>query len=246
MDQIKAFVFDLDGVLVDTAKFHFLAWRRLARELGGDLSSADNERLKGVSRMVCLDIILSIIGAEARPEEKLLLADKKNAWYREYLRTMDPGGVLPGAREFVTAAREAGFRTAIASASRNTPTILEATGIASLFDAVADGNKAVRAKPAPDVFLVAARELGIAPEACIVFEDAAAGIEGAIAAGMGTVGIGETARLPRAGIVLHNLVGIGPAELLELLAKAEEGRGAGGRGGPAGARSGQDSRGGDW
>jgi beta-phosphoglucomutase len=208
MDRIKAFIFDLDGVVVDTAKYHYLAWQRLAKSLGFEISPKDNERLKGVSRMASLEIVLSVGGIRATETEKEAYAERKNAWYREYLSTMDASEVLPGARLFIEGSRRLGLGTAIASASKNAGTIVEATGIAALFDAIADGYQAARAKPAPDIFLRAAEMLGARPSACVVFEDAAAGVEGAIAAGMTAVGIGDPAVLGAAALVLPGFSGL--------------------------------------
>jgi beta-phosphoglucomutase len=218
METPRGFIFDLDGVVVDTATFHFLAWSRLAKSLGFELDPADNDALKGVSRMAALDHILQKGGLRVGEAEKAALAEKKNAWYREYLADMDEDGLLPNARGFIEDCRGLGIRTAIASASRNAGTILAATGIAALFDAVVDGYKATRAKPAPDVFLLAAEELGLAPSLCLVFEDAPAGVEGAIAAGMACIGIGEARVLSRADLVLPGFEGIDATRLLARLA----------------------------
>ncbi|HTX72494.1 MAG TPA: beta-phosphoglucomutase [Rectinemataceae bacterium] len=217
MDQQRAFIFDLDGVLVDTARYHYLAWQRLASGLGFELDLADNERLKGVSRMASLDIVLTIGGIEAGPEEKEEMAARKNAWYNEYLSSMDASEILPGVLEFLDRTRSEGLRSAVASASRNAMTILRATGLLARLDAVADGSLVARAKPAPDVFLKAAELLALPPASCIVFEDAVAGIEGARAAGMKSVGIGSPGRLGDANLVLPGFVGVSPGEILARL-----------------------------
>jgi beta-phosphoglucomutase len=201
----KACIFDLDGVIVDTARYHFLAWKRLAGQLNIEFTEKDNERLKGVSRMDSLEIILELgkISPDIRKKEEY--AALKNKWYVEYIRRMTPGEVLPGSLEFISEIRKAGIRTAIGSASRNTPLILGRVGIEKLFDAVADGNVVHRAKPDPEVFLVAARMLGVDPEYCVVFEDAIAGVTAALNAGMTCVGIGSPDVLKEAHLVVRGL-----------------------------------------
>lgn len=220
MKTITAFIFDLDGVIVDTARYHYLAWRRLAQSLGFDLTPEQNERLKGVSRMASLQIVLEIGGVTATDAEKEAYAARKNAWYNEYLAKMTADEVLPGAADFVRGSRELGLKTAIASASRNTPTILRAVGITPLFDAVIDGTMTAKAKPDPEVFLLAARAVGAAPEESVVFEDAAAGIEGAIAGGMRSVGIGKPEILSRADLVVPGFAGLSPERIRDLLREA--------------------------
>lgn len=203
--SFKACIFDLDGVIVDTAKYHFLAWKRLARDLGIHFTEKDNERLKGVSRMDSLDIILEI-GRMTLPENiKHEYATLKNGWYVDYISRMTPDEILPGCLEFVTTLRKAGILTAIGSASRNTPMILERTGISDLFDAVADGNVVSKTKPDPEVFLRAAEMLSTDPSECFVFEDAAAGVEAALNAGMRCIGIGSPGVLGKAHLIVKGL-----------------------------------------
>jgi beta-phosphoglucomutase len=203
--EMRAAIFDLDGVIVDTAKYHYLAWKRLAVELGFDFSERDNERLKGVSRVRSLEILLEIGGLRLDESARAEAAARKNAWYVEYISQMDASEILPGAAEYLHTIRARGVGTAIGSASKNTPLILERIGITPLFDAVVDGNRVSRAKPDPEVFLRAAQELGVPPEACVVFEDAEAGIEAARRAGMGAVGIGKPSVLKDADVVMANL-----------------------------------------
>ena len=212
--KIQACIFDLDGVLVDTARYHFLAWKRLAEMLGIEFSHSDNERLKGVSRMASLDIILGLGRRDLPMEEKERLAELKNGWYREYLAGLDEGALLPGVRDFLLGCRGLGLSIAVGSASKSARDVLASTGIIGLFDAVVDGNSPAPPKPAPGLFLLAARELGAAPEATVVFEDAAAGVEAALAAEMRVVGIGDAASLGRAQIVIPGFRGIAAAELL--------------------------------
>lgn len=188
--MIKGCLFDLDGVLVDTAKYHFLAWTRLAKELGITFTETDNERLKGVSRMRSLDIILEIGQVTLEESQKITLADKKNEWYKEYVMKMDQSEVLPGVFEFLKHIRGLGIKTALGSASKNAPVILERTGLSPYFDAIVDGNDVSSAKPDPEVFLLGAERLGLVPEECIVFEDAQAGVEAGLAGGMKVVAVG--------------------------------------------------------
>jgi beta-phosphoglucomutase len=202
---LKACIFDLDGVIVDTAKYHYLAWKRLADGMGINFTEKDNERLKGVSRMASLAIILEIGGRNLSQDEKEKLADRKNSWYVEYISRMTPDEILPGTLEFINSLKRENIRVALGSASKNTPMILDRVGMTDVFDAVADGNTVHKAKPDPEVFLKAASMLGIKPAHCIVFEDAAAGIEAALNAGMKCVGIGKREILSDADIVVKGL-----------------------------------------
>ncbi|ASA20690.1 beta-phosphoglucomutase [Paenibacillus donghaensis] len=211
----EAAIFDLDGVIVDTAKFHYKAWKRLAGELGFAFSERENEQLKGVSRMESLDLLLQAGGiTEVTPERREALTSRKNEWYKEYLATLTPADVLPGVTNFLELLRSCGIQTAIASASKNAPLILEKVNIRPLFDVVVDGNSIVKAKPDPEVFLQAARLLGVAPAACFVFEDAAAGVEGAITAGMRVVGIGDRGLLACAHLTITSFEQLEPVFLL--------------------------------
>lgn len=216
MSTISACLFDLDGVLVDTAKYHYIAWKRLAGELGFEFTEQDNESLKGVSRMASLDILLEVGGITLNEDAKLALAEKKNAWYVEYISNMDESEILPGAREFIQALKDRGIKVALGSASKNAMLILNNTGLTPYFDAIIDGTKTSQAKPDPEVFTMGARELGARPDDCVVFEDAEAGIEAAIRAGMRSVGIGSPETLGRANIVLPSLEGFTVDRLLEL------------------------------
>ncbi|GAB6928517.1 beta-phosphoglucomutase [Paenibacillus sp. JCM 10914] len=216
MSSVSTCLFDLDGVLVDTAKYHYIAWKRLAEELGFSFTEQDNERLKGVSRMASLDILLEIGGITLDEHTKLMLADKKNAWYVEYISTMDASEILPGALEFIQALKAAGIQVALGSASKNAMLILHNTGLTPYFDAIIDGTKTSQAKPDPEVFTMGARELGVEPTACVVFEDAEAGIEAAIRAGMRSVGIGSPQTLGRANLIVSSLKDITVDRLLTL------------------------------
>lgn len=203
--EMRAAIFDLDGVIVDTAKYHYLAWKRLANDLGFDFSEHDNERLKGVSRVRSLEILLEIGGIHLDEAAKTAAADRKNAWYVEYISNMEKSEILPGAAEYLHTIRARGVKIALGSASKNAPLILDRLGITSLFDIIIDGNQVSQAKPHPEVFLRAASELGIPPASCIVFEDAKAGIEAALHAGMGVVAIGKPEMLNQADMIIGGL-----------------------------------------
>ena len=214
--QIDACIFDLDGVIVDTARYHFLAWKRLADQLGIHFTEADNERLKGVSRMASLEIILDIGQRKLDENRKLELATMKNNWYVGYISKMTPDEILPGCLAFIKELKNANIRVAVGSASKNTPMILERVGILNLFDAVADGNNVERAKPDPEVFLKAAEMVGTEPRNCVVFEDAVAGVRAALNAGMMCVGVGSPGILTEAHSVVKGLNEMNLAKLLIL------------------------------
>lgn len=200
--KAQAAIFDLDGVIVDTAKYHYLAWKRLAAELGFEFTPADNERLKGVSRMQSLEIILAIAGLTPSETQKSEWAEQKNRWYVEYIKQLTPEAILPGVVPLITDLRQRGWRIALASASKNALPILKNLDLSSLFDAVIDGNQVVRAKPDPEIFLTAARQLDIPACRCVVFEDAVAGVAAARRAGMRVVGIGSRSILTGADLVV--------------------------------------------
>jgi beta-phosphoglucomutase len=202
---IKACIFDLDGVIVDTAVYHYKAWKRLANELGFDFTEDDNEKLKGVSRVRSLQLILQWGGVTKTEAEQEELANKKNAWYVKMISHMTPAEILPGAKEFLETCRAAGLKTALGSASKNSMTILNKINLADLFDAVIDGNKVSKPKPDPEVFLKGAEALNEVPADCVVFEDAIAGVEAAINGGMKAVGVGSPAVLIHANLVVSGL-----------------------------------------
>lgn len=199
---MKGCIFDLDGVIVDTAKYHYLAWKKIADEFGFVFTEKDNERLKGVSRMASLDILLSIGRVHLSEAEKLQVADKKNEIYLGYILKMTPDEVLPGVLTFLKTLRDQGIKISLGSASKNAKTILHQVGIEDLFDAVADGTNVSKAKPDPEVFLKGAELLNLSPADCVVFEDAQAGIEAAHRAGMRCVGIGDSVTLRDADTVV--------------------------------------------
>ena len=206
--MIKACIFDLDGVLVDTAKYHFLAWQRLAHELGIEFTEEDNEQLKGVSRMESLDLILSLGGKTLPDAEKQAYAAKKNDWYVEYIEEVTPKEMLPGVQVFLDELKENGVKIALGSASKNAMKILEKLHITDYFEAIIDGTKTTKSKPDPQVFLLGAEGVGEAPEDCVVFEDAQKGVEAAKAGGMYCVGVGEAKNLPLADITIASLAEI--------------------------------------
>ena len=206
--KIALAIFDLDGVIVDTAKYHYQAWKRLAAELGFDFSETHNERLKGVSRMRSLEILLEVGGMHKTPAEMKQLADKKNRWYVEYISAMDESEILPGALEFLQEAKAAGAKIALGSASKNAHLILDRLNLTRFFDFIVDGTLVSKAKPDPEVFSLAAEKLKIAPARCVVFEDAAAGIEAAKRAGMFAVGVGDEHVLHEAHLIIPGLEGV--------------------------------------
>jgi len=193
--MIKGFLFDLDGVIVDTAVFHFQAWRRLAQKLGGDFTEEQNEQLKGVSRVDSLKKIIEWTGAKVSDEEFQTLMVEKNEWYLELVQGLGPQDALPGALNFLQTAYDQGVRIALGSASKNAPMILEKLGITPLFTAIIDGNNVVNGKPHPEVFLKGAEALGLEPSECVVFEDSIAGVQAAKTGGMSSVGIGDAETL---------------------------------------------------
>ena len=193
--KIKACLFDLDGVIVDTAKYHFISWKEMAAELGFDFTEKENELLKGVSRMRSLDILLDIGQISKTEDEKQVLADKKNQRYLEYVKRMEEEEILPGVTRFLDDLRSNGIHTALGSASKNAPLILDRIHLKEKFDVIVDGNSVSKAKPDPEVFLRGAELLNVDPKECLVFEDAQAGIEAALNCGMKVIGVGSSDNL---------------------------------------------------
>lgn len=213
---IKAFLFDLDGVLVDTAVFHYQAWKRLANEkLGFDISHEFNETLKGISRTESLERILAQGDVQISETEKIQFATLKNEWYLELIQQMTPADILPGVSQFLAQTRAAGLKIGLGSVSKNAKIILERVGISGHFDAIIDGNKITKSKPDPEVFLKGADELGFSAAECVVFEDAVAGIEAAKRAGMVAVGIGQADVLTQADLIFEGFEGLKVDRLLE-------------------------------
>lgn len=212
--MIRAVIFDLDGVLVSTDELHYQAWKKLADEEGIPFDHEVNHRLRGVSRMESLEILLEASARLYTDDEKKALAKRKNDAYRALLQSLTDADVLPGATEMLNALRQRGVHTAIASASKNTPLILSRTGLAGKVDVVVDGNDTTRSKPDPEGFLLAAQRLEIPPAECMVVEDAAAGIEAGRRAGMAVFGIGSPESLPGMTRLASGLHTVSPEELL--------------------------------
>lgn len=208
--MIKACIFDLDGVIVDTARFHFLAWKRLAQELGIAFNEEDNERLKGVSRMQSLHILLELGNVKLSKERMASLADRKNDWFVEYVEAMKPADIFPGVAELITALRKGGYKIGLASSSKNAPRVVELLGIAKKFDAIVDGSMIIDTKPDPEIFLLTAQQLNVDPATCVVFEDAEAGVEAARRAGMRCVGVGSAQQLGKADLVVSRTADFKP------------------------------------
>jgi beta-phosphoglucomutase len=213
--KINAFIFDLDGVLTDTAEYHYRGWKRLADELHIPFDRAANEHLRGVSRRASLMLILA---GRSYPESEIeALMERKNSYYLDLLKEISPRDVLPGARELLVEIKAAGLKTALGSASKNANQVVERLGLRPLLDAIADGNSVVNQKPAPDLFLYAAAELNLPPAQCVVVEDAAAGIQAAQAGGFRSVGLGPPERVGAADLILPDLKGVHLSDLLEAL-----------------------------
>jgi len=215
MASFQGLLFDLDGVIVDTAKFHFLAWRKMANELGIDFNEVQNEQLKGISRKESMARILAWGNIELPQDDVEKYMKLKNEWYLEFIETVTPEDVLPGADVFIKNAKAEGYKIALGSASKNAIPILNKLSLTPLFDALIDGNVVTVSKPNPEVFLKGAEALHLAPENCIVFEDAIAGIEAAHIGNMKVVGIGEANVLDKADAVYENLDGISMSNILE-------------------------------
>jgi beta-phosphoglucomutase len=213
--SIKGFIFDLDGVLTDTAEYHYRGWKRLADEEGIPFIREDNESLRGIPRRESLMLILK---GRAYPEQKILeMMERKNNYYLEFIREVTPKDLLPGARELLEEIRKAGLKSALGSASRNAPDVIRRLGISDLLDAISDGNSVERQKPAPDLFLHAARQLNLKPEECVVVEDAAAGIQAGRLGGFHTVGLGPRQRVGDADVIFPSLEGVNLTLILSAL-----------------------------
>ena len=200
----KAFIFDLDGVIVDTAKFHYLAWKELANELGFEFTEEQNEDLKGVSRVASLEILLNIGNIQLSNERKEELLKEKNEQYLSYIAKMGQDEILPGIKKILQYLKENKIPFSLGSASKNARLILRILGLYDLFDAIVDGNDVSSAKPDPEVFLIAAKKLNKDPNDCIVIEDAQAGIQAANNAHMLSIGVGDKKVLNEASFVLSN------------------------------------------
>ncbi|MBO0331744.1 beta-phosphoglucomutase [[Muricauda] lutisoli] len=198
--MIKGFIFDLDGVITDTAELHYAAWKKLSDDMGWQFDRELNEKLRGISRMDSIKVIMDHNGVSLDEDTVIDLATKKNDIYVESLDDMTPEDYLPGARELLTHLRSEGFSVALGSASKNANKVLKQLNAIHFFDVVGDGNSVSRSKPAPDIFLYAAEKMGLPPENCIVFEDAEKGIDAAKAGKFHSVGIGPEERVGHADI----------------------------------------------
>lgn len=214
--NITAFIFDLDGVIVDTAKYHYLAWKKLANELGFEFTKEQNERFKGVSRKRCLEILLDIGKVNATQEQFDRWMIEKNEDYLAYIKDMDASEILPDVQKTLDYLKDKKVPLALGSASKNAKPILEKVNLLSYFEAIVDGTNVTKAKPDPEVFLIAAQQMGAKPQNCIVFEDAVAGIEAANAAEMISIGIGDAKTLSKADYVFKDFTEIS-TEFLERL-----------------------------
>lgn len=217
-------IFDLDGVIVDTAKYHFLAWKELADELGFEFTETHNELLKGVSRVRSLEILLDIGNVELSEEKKQELLISKNEEYLKYITKMGPEEILPGASELLDNLDELGIQYVLGSASKNALLILKQVNLYERFLGIVDGNSVSKAKPDPEVFLIGAKKLNLQPEQCIVFEDAIAGVEAANTANMISIGIGDEKTLHKADYNFIDLTEVNSDFIKELRTEKKEQR----------------------
>jgi beta-phosphoglucomutase len=214
MRTIKAVIFDLDGVIVSTDEYHFQAWKRLADSLGIPFDRESNDRLRGVSRMESLEIILEKSARRYSLDEKHEMAGRKNTDYRELLKGLSPADILPGVIDIIKALKDRQVKIAIGSSSKNARAILRAVGLEDEFDVITDGNHITRSKPDPEVFTIAAMRLGVSSEECLVVEDAEAGVEAGLAAGMSVLAVGAAAGHLRSARSAEDLSCVSADELL--------------------------------
>lgn len=215
--MIKAFLFDLDGVLTDTSEFHYRGWKRLAEEEGLPFNREDNEALRGVSRRESLSILLK--GRALTEAQMEAWMDRKNGYYLALVNQMTPADLLPGSQDLLAEIRAAGMKIAIASSSKNAPLVIDRLNLSRAIDTIVDGNVVTRSKPAPDLFLKAAERVGARPDEAVVVEDAAAGIEAGIAGGMWTIGLGPKERVGAANLVFPSLAGVRLSQILNGLTR---------------------------
>lgn len=218
---MKGFIFDLDGVIVDTAKYHYLAWKHLADHLGIPFSKADNEKFKGVSRKRCLELLLEMGGISVSEEQFDAWLQEKNEDYLKYISSMDASEILPDVPRVLDYLRENEVPMALGSASKNAIAILEKVGLIPYFNTIVDGTQVAKAKPDPEVFLIASSRLKLPPTSCVVIEDAQAGIAAANTAGMYSLGIGKAEVLSEADTVFRNFTEM-PNSFLDEVLQLEE------------------------
>ena len=219
--KISAFIFDLDGVLVDTAKYHFSGWQKLGEQLGINLDEKDNDKLKGVGRIESLQYILDKGGLTRSEKEMEELAARKNGWYLDAVNGMSPDEILPGVIPFLEQARQLGIALAVGSGSKNATFVLDKIGIASLFTVITDGSMTSQSKPHPEVFSSTCISLGLHPSECVVFEDAPSGIEAAHSAGCYAVGIGSKEVLGAAELCVPGFEDVTPTAIIQQLLQGE-------------------------
>lgn len=217
MTKITACIFDLDGVIVDTAKYHYQAWHKLAIQLDIPFNEAENEKMKGISRMDSLEMMLALSDKTYSDIDKQKYCAAKNTWYLDLVTDMDQSEILPGIVDFIAHLKEEKIKIALGSASKNARKILNLVGLTDSFDDIVDGNDVVKSKPDPEVFLKGAALLKSKPAETIVFEDSAKGIDAAIAGSFRTVGIGQDVHLGHADMVVKNLVGMTIVDLSKRL-----------------------------
>ena len=203
--KISGCLFDMDGVIVDSAKHHFTAWKMLADELSIPFTLDDNKLLKGLSRIDSLEKILSLGSLELNSNTKLLLMEKKNALYLYLVSKMSEYEILPGVKDLILELKREGVKVCLGSSSKNATVILKNVNLFNLFDGIVDGNHITLSKPDPEVFLKGAEILGVSPSECVVFEDAASGVEAALSGGFFALGIGDASELSRANFVVSDL-----------------------------------------
>lgn len=217
--MIKGYIFDLDGVIVDTAKYHYEAWNRLANKIGFSITEEQNENLKGVSRMESLQYIMTLGEHSIADNELAKLAELKNTWYVELISNLQQSEILPGAKELLLELKASDCKVALGSASKNSVRILTGLDIIHLFDEIIDGNKTTKSKPHPQVFLMGAEALGLQPKECVVFEDSINGVEAANTGGFMSVGVGDAETLKNADIVVPDLAGLTMTQIEELVSQ---------------------------
>ena len=217
--RYKGIIFDLDGVLVSTDGCHYEAWKKLANEENIYFDRTINERMRGVSRMESLDIVLEKADKSYTQEEKVAMAERKNQYYIEKVKEITPKAILPGVENFISQVKAVDIKIAVGSSSKNTKLILKQVGFSEMFDAVADGNEIMHSKPAPDVFLLAAEKLHLQPKDCLVVEDAEAGVEAGLAAGMDVLAVGSAQAKEGAAYKAENLLEIAGEFVLKILSE---------------------------